>query len=231
MIDEPSWSTARNSPSLSHSIWRHLLRGRGSWLSRCAQKGGLASQPVTSRVGGAPIPTGERDLDLRLTLPVEDVEDAILPTCRQDAALWLPGEQHRAPGVVPGFQRHKLLLRARKKAWHAGQRARGADAERAAIRPGAGGEAAHHDSQQRAASAEPGSRLTCAVRGSAATRPTARFGSASGEGTSADRLTSKGHALKTSVVREITLRGINGRHASSALGWSHTASLISWRFV
>ena len=180
MIDEPSWSTARNSPSLSHSIWRHLLRGRGSWLSRCAQKGGLASQPITSRVGGAPIPTGERDLDLRLTLPVEDVEDAILPTCRQDAALWLPGEQHRAPGVVPGFQRHKLLLRARKKAWHAGQRARGAEAERAAIRPGAGGEAAHHDSQQRAASAEPGSRLTCAVRGSAATRPTARFGSARG---------------------------------------------------
>ena len=77
--------------------------------------------------GGAPIPTGERDLDLRLTLPVEDVEDAVLPTRRQDATLRLPGEQYGALGVVPGFERHKLLLRARK-AERAGQRARAAEA-------------------------------------------------------------------------------------------------------
>ena len=104
------------------------LTARARLLAQSARaERGLASQPVISRVGGAPIPTCERDLDLRLTLPVEDVEDAVLPTRRQDAALRLPGEQHGALGVVPGFQRHELLLRARK-AEHAGQRARGAEA-------------------------------------------------------------------------------------------------------
>ena len=103
------------------------LTARARLLAQSARaERGLASQPGISRVG-APIPTGERDLDLRLTLPVEDVEDAVLPTRRQDAALRLPGEQHGALGVVPGFQRHELLLRARK-AEHAGQRARGAGA-------------------------------------------------------------------------------------------------------
>ncbi len=104
-----------HSEQLAILVPFHLkaLTARARLLAQSARaERGLASQPVISRVGGAPIPTGERDLDLRLTLPVEDVEDAVLPTRRQDAALRLPGEQHRALGVVRGRQGHELLLRA-----------------------------------------------------------------------------------------------------------------------
>jgi len=68
---------------------------------------------------------------------------------------WLPASQASSASANKGVARWSESSRRRSR-------------ERAAIRPGAGDEAAHHDSQQRAASAEPGSRLTCAVCGSAA---------------------------------------------------------------